>query len=377
MDRREPIERVYSRIQSLLGQLKLQPPAALVKLASITPLSLFVTTNYDGLLEAALAKARPGVKVDSIAYAGNEASDLPAIPGENSPPLVYHLFGKVSSIRNAYAVTEEDVVEFMCLLQSDGKRPKRLFDVLRDRHLLFLGCNFADWLGRFVVRTARGERLSDQRAGMQYVADRGMALEEGLVHFFKRFSRRTQLFAPSSPARFIHDLHAAWRKRVQPAAPEAAPVEPRPAPVTPAGSIFLSYAREDHAAVQKIRDRLANAGLQVWFDTKGLDGGDAYERIIRDHISRCSLFVPVISRSTQVPGSRFFRKEWRWALEKAEGFDDHDPFILPVNIDETSPSVERLPERFRQLQWTPLPGGETPDSVVEHFRSLLAASPVR
>ena len=34
----------------------------------------------------------------------------------------------------------------------------------------------------------------------------------------------------------------------------------------PAGAIFISYAREDLAAVQELKARLDAAGLNVWFD---------------------------------------------------------------------------------------------------------------
>jgi len=47
-------------------------------------------------------------------------------------------------------------------------------------------------------------------------------------------------------------------------------------------------------------------------------------------------------------------------------------FLLPVAIDETSEEDEQVPDRFRELQWTRLPGGETPPAFVERVRRLLA-----
>src|SRR5262249_2390478 len=49
------------------------------------------------------------------------------------------------------------------------------------------------------------------------------------------------------------------------------------------------------------------------------------------------------------------------------------PFLLPVVIDETLPETdERIPDQFREVQWTPLPNGETPPEFVEWVRRLLS-----
>jgi TolB-like protein/Tfp pilus assembly protein PilF len=47
-------------------------------------------------------------------------------------------------------------------------------------------------------------------------------------------------------------------------------------------------------------------------------------------------------------------------------------FLLPVVIDDTRDDDERVPERFREVQWTRLPGGETPPAFVERVQRLLS-----
>lgn len=47
------------------------------------------------------------------------------------------------------------------------------------------------------------------------------------------------------------------------------------------------------------------------------------------------------------------------------------PFLMPVVIDATRQNDTRIPDRFRELQWTRLPGGETPSAFVERIRRLL------
>jgi TolB-like protein len=45
---------------------------------------------------------------------------------------------------------------------------------------------------------------------------------------------------------------------------------------------------------------------------------------------------------------------------------------LPAVIDDTRDNDERVPERFREVQWTRLPGGVTPAPFVERVRRLLS-----
>ena len=47
-------------------------------------------------------------------------------------------------------------------------------------------------------------------------------------------------------------------------------------------------------------------------------------------------------------------------------------FLLPVVIDNTRHDDERVPERFREVHWTRLPGGVTPAAFVERVRRLLS-----
>ncbi|MBI4625010.1 MAG: toll/interleukin-1 receptor domain-containing protein, partial [Verrucomicrobia bacterium] len=41
-------------------------------------------------------------------------------------------------------------------------------------------------------------------------------------------------------------------------------------------AVFLSYAREDAPAVQRLAEALRRDGVEVWFDQSELRGGDAW-----------------------------------------------------------------------------------------------------
>jgi TolB-like protein/tetratricopeptide (TPR) repeat protein len=147
-------------------------------------------------------------------------------------------------------------------------------------------------------------------------------------------------------------------------------------PVTEAShAVFLSYASQDAQAAQKICEALQAAGIEVWFDQSELRGGDAWDTSIRKQIKTCALFIPVISHTTHDRDEGYFRLEWKLAVDRSHLMAANRPFLLPVVIDDTRDDDERVPERFREVQWTRLPGGATPAVFVERVRRLLSGEP--
>ena len=141
---------------------------------------------------------------------------------------------------------------------------------------------------------------------------------------------------------------------------------------TPTGAVFLSYASEDAAAAQLIADELRAAGIKVWFDQSELRGGDAWDRRIREQIHDCRLFIAVISANTERRDEGYFRREWALAADRTRDMVHNRAFLVPVVIDGTTDRDPAVPEKFRELQWTRLPGGETPAAFVERVRHLLS-----
>jgi len=140
----------------------------------------------------------------------------------------------------------------------------------------------------------------------------------------------------------------------------------------PSHAVFLSYTSQDAEATQRICETLRAAGIEVWFDKSELRGGDAWDRSIRQQIHDCALFVPIISQHTHERLEGYFRREWRLAVERAGDMAENKAFLVPVVIDSTTDRDPSVPEKFRELQWTRLPGGETPPAFVERVRRLLS-----
>ena len=140
----------------------------------------------------------------------------------------------------------------------------------------------------------------------------------------------------------------------------------------PSRAVFLSYASQDAEAAQKVCESLRAAGVEVWFDKSELRGGDAWDQSIRRQIKNCALFIPVVSRHTHERAEGYFRLEWKLAVDRSHLITATKAFLLPVVIDDSPDDDEQVPDRFRELQWTRLPGGETPPAFVERVQRLLS-----
>jgi tetratricopeptide (TPR) repeat protein len=137
-------------------------------------------------------------------------------------------------------------------------------------------------------------------------------------------------------------------------------------------AVFLSYASEDARAAERICTTLRAAGIEVWFDRSELRGGDAWDNAIRRQIKNCALFIPLISTNSHARSEGYFRLEWKLAVDRSHLMAADRAFLVPVVIDGTPDTDDRIPERFREVQWMRLPDGETPPAFVEHISRLLS-----
>ena len=140
----------------------------------------------------------------------------------------------------------------------------------------------------------------------------------------------------------------------------------------PSHAVFLSYASQDAEAAQKICKALRAADIEVFLDQSELRGGDAWDQKIRHEIHDCALFIPVVSRHTQQRLEGYFRREWKLAIDRSHDIAEQKPFLVPVVVDDTRDQEAFVPDAFREVQWTRLPGGETPPAFIERIKCLLS-----
>lgn len=134
----------------------------------------------------------------------------------------------------------------------------------------------------------------------------------------------------------------------------------------------MSYASQDADAARRICEALRAGGIEVWFDRSELRGGDAWDLRIRKQIHECALFIPIISATTQRREEGYFRREWKLGVDRTHNRSDRRAFLVPVAIDDTGNAEADVPEAFRAVQWTRLPGGEASLDFVARISQLLS-----
>lgn len=341
-DRIRIYEETREIIHSVIKRGDFEIPQTLRDLASITDFDLFITSSFDPFLGMALEATRPGFQADSRTvgkfYPGHDNIDL---PDDVSNGYIYHILGDYKSYPD-FGVWEEDYMEFICgLIEAPKDTRRNLFRNLRNRSLLLIGSPFDDWMVRFFLRVAKGQRLSDRSGPFDYLAENPELVDSPLVFFFDHVVKSGEVLG-SKPEDFIRELSRRWKEENLGGSVsgflDSLGEDPEK------GCIFISYSHDDLEIAAQLAIALKTAGLPVWMDKNRLKAGGDWESHLKRAVKkRASLFISLISRATEsdVNRERFVHREREWAAdEQMPGY----VFYIPVIIDDTPAPPQREPE---------------------------------
>ncbi len=291
-------------------------PKPLRQLAEIKGFELYVSTTFDRLVIEAVRSVRP--LAQELVYSG-EAGHAGLASNVLAQPVVFQLFGNLESNLEC-ALTEEEILDFNRRLQKNP--PPNVFEKLAEKNLLFLGCEFPGWLGRFLRQLLRGNKPLAQRG---FFAHSSLESDPGYGLFLTRNYQR--LWQKDAGAGFVDELHRRWNATDKPDAP--------------APDVFISYASDDRAYAEDLREDLAAKGVRCWIDRANLRAGDVWRDELAKAITDCPLFLPIVSRNTdKAAANRVFREEWKWAC----GIEGKK--ICPLLLL----SPREIPEAFQRVQ---------------------------
>ena len=113
--------------------------------------------------------------------------------------------------------------------------------------------------------------------------------------------------------------------------------------------IFISYAREDGVAAERLFSELTARGFAAWLDNHKLLPGQNWQQRIEDAIASADFFIACFS-SQSVNKRGGFQVEIRHALRFADSLPLDDVFFIPVRLDDC-----RIPPRIqRETQYIDL-----------------------
>lgn len=367
---------VYRELRALLRTVDPSNGASIIspalqQLARIKSFFLYIGVTPDHHMIHALDTHRPGFDASRhvIAFHPNEPPeerDLPSARLRGPEVYLYQLLGDQDPRQcRDFAVWEEDLMEYICGLLEHSDQIKNLFSVLRERSLLFLGAPADDWIVRFLLRAVRGERLSNRKRDQssEYIAYENNAFTQTTVLFFNKAVQTARLIG-GSPADFVDELFNRWQQTYNIDQNDQRLFDSLPTEM-PSGAVFISYATEDRAVALNIARALHAERVPFWIDRRDLQAGHRYDEILEAEIKlHSSLFIALITRSSESSPDRYVQNERRWAASR-QG-DLYDEFYLPVLHGLQVKDVRFEPESVHKRHFHTL----TPDNLGEFARRV-------
>lgn len=167
-----------------------EPGPLHTRLADIPEINLYVTTNYDDLLERALGDV--GLDYDIVWYEAKERSadrrkfvhkapgaepvviqsgnDYKTLTMTLERPVVLKLHGcvdrepKQGEVKDSYVITEDNYIGYLTGSDVRSQLPIALVNRMIDSSFLFLGYSLADWNMRVILNRIWGSSVLDKKS---------------------------------------------------------------------------------------------------------------------------------------------------------------------------------------------------------------------
>jgi hypothetical protein len=110
--------------------------------------------------------------------------------------------------------------------------------------------------------------------------------------------------------------------------------------------VFISYTREDLDSARRLNNDLKSLGFTTWFDKDGILPGEKWEIAIKKAIENSRYFLAILS-SNSIGKKGYVQKELAKALDLLDEFPHSEIFVIPIRLDDCTPSHEKL----KQIHW--------------------------
>ena len=343
-----------------------EPSRLLLNLLSIPYFPFVLTTTFTPIVEEAMQKVRPGEKVRTLCFNNDPmATKTPGLgdvkeEADLGRPTVYHMFGCFDEKMKPHsmALTDSDMLRFCRSWLIKGARPETLSQLLQNKYLLVLGCDYSDWLFRFIWYSMKEE----SGEGILVNGD----TPDSLVGYLTRLGAFLPKDNPEATVQRIREL---LRQR------EDADAAADPFAHARRGmDVFISYSRSDSDTALSLYNYLRSQGLTVWYDRENLLAGDKFQQEIERSIRSAKVFVPIISAHIKEErlDAHVYRKEWAWAIDHEQGMGSSRSFIMPVHeqgVDFYESDIPNELQRHNSIEYTP--GCATFESLLQGIQREL------
>lgn len=218
--------------------------------------------------------------------------------------VIYNLFGLAylgNNILYNYYYTDDDTLEFISEFNKKfGITLKNYSEVVTPSSLLFLGCQYPDWLIRIMINTLKPGSLDSNnnrqaRVFFDYCNDPSNSFF--LTRHQFEFQRNLQSL---EVVRNLDEVLSQNNFTL----------------TTKSNSfVFISYTKDNLSLAKKIICQLA-AEMNIWFDRIEMGPGSNINDEVKEGITNCKLFLPLITNeSKDKSSSAYVKQEWIYYRE--------------------------------------------------------------
>ena len=351
---------IIRKLKLMIKEINFEFPL-LSRFLSITDINYYINTAvYNNVLENNLTTIRKQTAT-SINFSINEpfsdADDLDKL----RVPFVFNVFGSLLNTVDP-ALSEEDMLEYTGYFKEKIKNATNIINALKNKNLLFLGCDFPDWMVRFILRLLSNEPMHDWGSKRTIVVVNDMSdARKKQYEFLKNYDVVTY---DGNTKDFVEELSSRWKQK-------------NPSSVKNK-MIFLSYTVKDKDAVENLKKAIEGINnVTCWYDNREIVPGDDFKTEIAKNIKSADLFIPLISANSLMHKDGYVQLEWFTAdnvntFRKIDG--NTGKYLMPVVIDDTNPYDNNVPKYFSELSIGKVPEGNPGEEFINHVKETLNLS---
>jgi len=292
-------------------------PNCFEQLARIKGFRLYINATFLNSLELAINtfkveksanKAQPNYEI--INYHPRHLKDISYDATTNDfstlnfeKPTIYNMLGTHDVSEGEYVLTDVHYMELLVKMISNKDQSfSNLKAALKDASLLFIGCDFPDWILRFFLRFCIDTKMdSKEDLERNYIIEQ-LPDESSKAYLINNYGITKFKIKPNE---FVAALYTTLRKR------NINNIEKS----FYNNHVFISYNHDDKPIAEMIKDQLEEKFIDCWFDIT-LEAGDDLSPTIKKALDdSCSVIIVLTNNVNKQPGMRrYYKKEWNHVM---------------------------------------------------------------
>lgn len=294
-------------------------PDALQQLAKIKPFNFYINATFFDSLEFAVSvyKVPPENTTDKnydvAGYHPRNPQDIKLNLIDTTKdiferPTIYNMLGTLGRSNNEYVLTDVDYMELLVkMISNENLKFTSLKTAIKDATLLFIGCDFPDWILRMFLKFyLSGKQYNQDDLGRSFIIEQ-LTDDPGKSFFIGSYGIKK---FNTPPGQFVKDIYDELSKSIYVDCIEKRYFN---------NPVFISYDHNDQPLANDIEMLLEANNILVWKDYNHLRAGQNLDNGIISAINNSCIVLPILSNNVQnATIEKYYPKEWNYVCKQTE-----------------------------------------------------------